>query len=160
MADFTVKGADDFLKLSKALKEAGRTELRRDLHKALRAAVRAHTPKAERELAEHLPYLKGRQKAVSHVAQVKTGRDPGITVGVRYGSKRATNARLANNEGRFRHPVFADGEKTRKEWRWVNQEVPGAKGWFDQIWQDATPEVRGALDVVMQDIADRVVKGV
>lgn len=154
----SVQGADDFIRLSKALKAAGRTQMRKDLHKALRDAVKAHTPKAEQELAKYLPYLKGRQKAVTQTAQVKTGRDPGVTVGVRFGSKRSTNARLANTKGVFRHPVYGRGNKTRKEWRWVDQPVPGAKGWFDRVWEESTPEVREQLRQVMQDIVERIVR--
>lgn len=152
MSDFEVRGADDFLRLSKALKAAGRAELRKELHKALRAAVKAHTPKAESALAEHLPYLRGRQKAVTQAVQVKTGRDPGVTVGVRFGSKRSSNARLANREGRFRHPVFGNRST------WVDQPVPGAKGWFDRVWEESAPEVRDQLEKAIQDVAEKVVR--
>lgn len=151
-----MNGANDFLRLSKALKEAGEKELRKQLHKGLRDAVKKVMPDAERKLAEHLPYLRG--KAVNQVAQVKTGRDPGVTVGVRYGSRRSTNARLANSKGVVRHPVFADGEKTRKEWAWVNQAVPGAKGWFDQTYLNAAPEIRRAIEAAMQNVIDEVAR--
>jgi hypothetical protein len=153
---FQVNGANDFLRLSKALKEAGEKELRKQLHKGLRDAVKKVMPDAEKKLAENLPYLRG--KAVNQVAQVKTGRDPGVTVGVRYGSRRSTNARLANSKGVFRHPVYADGEKTRKQWRWVDQSVPGAKGWFDQTYLNAAPEIRRAIEVVMGDLINEIVR--
>lgn len=157
MDDFSVRGADDFLRLSKALKEAGHTDLRKALHKSLRDAVKEVMPEAERKLAEELPYLK-RGKAVTQVVQVKTGRDPGVTVGMRYGSKRSTNARLANSKGVFRHPVFADGEKTRKEWHWVDQPVPGAKGWFDKTYINAAPKIRRRIEGAMSDTVERIVR--
>lgn len=156
-ADFEVKGADDFLRLSKALKAAGQTELRKELHKALRDAARKAMPEAERNLAESLPYLR-RGKAVSQVVRVRTGRDSGVTVGVAFGSKRSTNARLANARGVFRHPVFADGEKTRKEWAWVDQPVPGAKGWFDKAYTNAAPQIRREIERVLEKIADKIVR--
>lgn len=155
--DFSVTGADDFLKLSKAMKETGHTELRKALHKGLRDAVKEVMPEAERKLAEQLPYLK-RGKAVTQVVQVKTGRDPGVTVGMRYGSKRSTNARLANSKGVFRHPVFADGEKKRKEWRWVDQPVPGAEGWFDKTYINAAPKIRKQIEAVMGDLIEDIVR--
>jgi len=155
--DFTVRGAGDFMRLSKALKEAGRTDLRKQLHKGLRDAVKKVMPEAEQKLAEQLPYLK-RGKAVNQVVQVKTGRDPGVTVGMRYGSRRSTNARLANSKGVFRHPVWADGAKTRKEWRWVNQPVPGALGWFDNTYRDAAPEIRRQIEAVMGDLINDIVR--
>ncbi len=154
---FEVRGADQFLRLSKALKEAGHADLRKRLHKGLRDAVKQVMPDAERKLAEQLPYLK-RGKAVNQVAQVKTGRDPGITVGVRFGSRRSTNARLANSKGVFRHPVWADGDKTRKEWAWVNQAVPGAKGWFDKTYMEAAPDIRLQIEAVMGDVLDEIVR--
>ena len=155
--DFEVRGADDFLKLSKALKQAGETELRKKLHRGLRDAVKEVMPEADRRLAEQLPYVRGRAKAVRQVALVKTGRNPGITVGVRFGSKRSTNARLANSKGVFRHPVFADGDLTRKEWAWVDQPVPGAKGWFDKTYINAAPDVRKRIEQVMQETVDEIV---
>ena len=111
---------------------------------------------AERKLAAALPYAK-RGKAVNQVAVVRTGRDPGVTVGVRFGTHRSTNARLANSKGLIRHPVFADGELTRKEWRWVNQPVPGAQGWFDRTYQGAAPEIRRSIEAAMQDTVNRIV---
>lgn len=154
---FEVRGTDQFLRLSKALKQAGHTDLRKRLHKGLRDAVKQVMPEAEQRLAEQLPYLK-RGKSVNQVVQVKTGNDPGVTVGVRFGSRRSTNARLANTKGVFRHPVFADGEKTRKEWAWVNQSVPGAKGWFDKTYMEAAPDIRLQIEAVMGDVLDEIVR--
>ena len=157
--DFEFKGADQFLRLSKALKEAGHADLRKKLHKGMRDAVREVMPEAEPALAEQLPYLKKkRAKAVTQVAQVKTGADPGVTVGMRFGSKRSTNARLANSKGVFRHPVWADGEKTRKEWHWVNQPVPGAKGWFDKTYLNAAPHIRRRIEAVMERTLEQVIR--
>ena len=73
------------------------------------------------------------------------------------GSKRSTNARLANSKGVFRHPVFADGDLTRKEWAWVDQPVPGAKGWFDKTYINAAPDVRKRIEQVMQETVDEIV---
>lgn len=156
--DFEVRGAEEFYRLSKALKAAGHTELRKELHKGLRDAVKPIMPKAKERLGKGLPKAIS-ASAVRQVVQVKTGSDPGITVGVRYGSKRATNAQMANTQGKIRHPVFADGQKTRKQWRWVNQDVPDAKGWFDETYKTAAPEIRKALEQVVSDTVEKVVRG-
>ena len=58
----------------------------------------------------------------------------------------------------FRHPVWADGDKTRKEWAWVNQAVPGAKGWFDKTYMEAAPDIRRQLEAVMGDVLDEIVR--
>ncbi len=115
------------------------------------------TKEAEKALKDALPYPM-RGNSVSQVVQVKTGRDPGVTVGVKYGTKRSSNARMANTKGQIRHPVFADGDKARKEWRWVNQSVPNAKGWFDETYRDSAPTIRRSLEAAMESIADEVVR--
>jgi hypothetical protein len=155
--DFAVHGADQFLRLSKALKEAGQTGLRKELNKAIRDGVKPVIPKAKKRLEDGLPRAIAKS-AVQQVVQVKTGRDPGVSVAVRFGSKRASNAQLANSQGMIRHPVFADGKKTRKEWRWVNQNVPNAKGWFDDTYTAAAPDLRRAIEAAMQAVADRIVR--
>lgn len=154
--DGSVRGAEDFLALSKALKKAGHKDLRKKLHRALRDAVKEVAPEAEKTLAESLPYA-NRGKPVRQVVLVKTGKDPGITVGVRFGSKRSTNARLANSKGLIRHPVFADQDKVRKDWHWVNQAVPSAEGWFDKTYINAAPDVRKRIEQVMQETVDEIV---
>lgn len=162
--DFDVRGADDFLKLSKALKAAGEDKLRKELNKGIREGVKPVSVKAEKRLRESLPYApRGGGKAVSQTVQPRTGRDPGVRVVVRYGSKRASNAQSANSKGVIRHPVFADfdlnsGAVGRKGWRWVNQSVPSAKGWFDDTYRDAGPEVRRSIELAMQAVADEVVR--
>lgn len=155
-SSFEVRGADDFYRLSKALKQAGQKQLRKELHKGLRDGVKPVVPKARDRLRDGLP--SGMRATVQQVVQVKTGNNPGITVGVRYGSKRSTNARMANTQGVIRHPVFADAGKTRKEWRWVNQSVPDAKGWFDKTYAESAPEIRRALEVAMGRVINDIVK--
>lgn len=157
MADFQVSGADQFLKLSKALKNAGQKELRKGLHKGIRDGVKPVVPQAKKRLEAGLPSAIAKS-AVRQVIQVKTGRDPGVTVAVRFGSKRASNAALANRKGLIRHPVYADGALTRKEWTWVNQSVPGAKGWFDETYTASAPDVLKAIEAAMEQVAQRIIR--
>ena len=157
-----LRGADGFLKLSKALKQAGQTELRKQLHKGMRDAVNAYKPKAEEALQEKLPSgLKARGKVRQRV-QVKTGRDPGVSVVVPYGvtlSRGAglrsglagSNARLLNKQGRLRHPTF--GREP-----WVTQVVNGSTGWFDDVWRDSAPAVRRELERQIQSVLDDIAR--
>lgn len=162
MNDFEVKGADQFLRLSKALKAAGDTETRKALHKGLRDAVNEVKPKAAEALAEALPTaLESRGKAVKQAVQVKTGNDPGVSVVVRYGKAGrglgASNAQRVNRHGVFRHPVFPDTEKARKDWRWIDQTVAGV-GWFDKTYENAAPRMRATIQQVLEQVADDIVK--
>lgn len=157
MIDIKVQGADDFLRLSKALKAAGEKELRKGLHKGLRQAVAKHKPTVAEGLAAALPSgLSGRGANVKQAIQVKTGKNPGVTVGIRYGKAGrglgAANAKLVNASGAIRHPAFSRS-------RWVTQSV-GGSGWFDEGWRKAAPELREELVAVLEDIANQVVRKV
>lgn len=157
MIDIKVSGAQDFVRLSKALKQAGQTDLRKGLHKALKQTVDQHKETVAEALASALPSgLSARGAAVKQATQVKTGKNPGVTVGIRYGKAGrglgAANAKLVNASGSIRHPVFSRS-------RWVAQSV-GGSGWFDEGWRKAAPELRQELVAVLEDIANQVVRKV
>jgi hypothetical protein len=162
-ADFEVKGADQFYRLSKALKDAGHVEMRKFLHKSMCEAANKAKLEVAKGLAEVLPNrIADRGLNVKQLVQVKTGTDPGVTVAVRFGVKAgrglgAKNAQLANRLGKIRHPVYADGEKTRREWRWVDQSI-GAAGWFDKGWMNQAPAIRKELEAGLVQVADDVVR--
>lgn len=160
--DFTVTGAEDFLKLSKALKAAGDTELRKALHKGLRDAANKAKPKAAEALAEALPTrLAAKGKAVKQAVQVKTGNDPGVSIVMRYGKAGrgigTSNARQINRSGTFRHPVYGRPDKTRKQWYWVDQPAKG-EGWFDKTYTNEAPAIRRDLEQAMQSVVDEIVR--
>lgn len=149
--------ADDFLKFSKALKDAGRKDLRRELHKGLQDAAKELIPEAQKVLSEALPSrLAARGARTKQVAQVKTGKDPGITIGVRFGRRGAglgaSNARMLNAQGKIRHPTWGDRE------RWVNTDVPAGEGWFDETYRRGAPRVRPALDAAVDRVIDKIVR--
>lgn len=149
--DFEARGADQFLALSKALKEAGRTDLRKALNKGMRDGAKPLIPKARAEALATLPQRGGLAKLVAKEparVQTRTGRDPGVRIVV--GKKRG-GARSANR-GVIRHPVFGNRE------RWVSQPVPS--GWFDDTMRKHGPDVRPALERAIDDMARRIVRDV
>lgn len=149
--DFEVRGADQFLALSKALKHAGRTELRKELNKQMRDGAKPLIPKARAEAQSKLPQSGGFAKQVAKEpmrVQARTGRHPGVRIVV--GKKRG-GARSANR-GFIRHPVFGNREN------WVTQEVP--PDWFDGPMRGSAPEIRKALQQALEDVADKIVRGV
>lgn len=161
--DFEIRGAADFLKLSKALKDAGQTQLRKELHAQMRKAAKAAMPKTQKKLEEVLPSgLKNRAK-VRQVVRVKTGRNPGVTIAVPYGKRNrsglgASNAQKLNSQGSIRKPDWPSPDKARNEWHWSNQSISGA-GWFDQTLLDEAPELRRALEAAMNAVVDQIVRG-
>lgn len=155
-----MREADDFFRLSKALKHAGQTVLRRELNKELKEAVKPMLPLAQKAFADALPpgELQDRGGKVKQVVLVKTGRNPGVTIGIRYGKRGrglgASNARLANRTGQVRHPLYGDRN------HWYNTPVPRAQGWFDNTHAENAPLALPGIDRALQNVADQVVREV
>lgn len=151
MADASVRGADDFFRLSKALKRAGRGDLRKELNKAMKDAAKPLIEKTRAEARSSLPSRGGLAEQVAKEparVQVRTGAQTAgvrIVVGKRRGGARSTDT------GTIRHPVFGTG-------RWVTQRVDG--GWFSDTLRDSAPAVRPSLERVLQDMAQKVVNDV
>lgn len=149
MSDFEITGADQMLRLSKALKAAGRTELRKELNKGLRKATKPLIAQTRVAALATLPYRGGLAAQVAREpqrVQVKTGRDPGvrIVVGQKRGGAQAADA------GSIRHPVFGRDE-------WVEQSV--TPGWFsdtlDEQAEGVLPDLEEAVEKVMSDVVQQ-----
>ena len=150
MADFEVNGAEAFLLLSKALKNAGRTEMRKELHRGIQRAAKPLIPKARAEAKRRLPKRGGLADQVAREpmrVQVRTGRDPGVRIVV--GKKRG-GARQANR-GVIRHPVFGQDV-------WVEQKVD--PGWFDEPIAGEKPAIQRDIEKAMHEVVDQIARGV
>lgn len=159
-ADFSVTGAEDFLRLSKALKEAGRGELRKELHKTMRAAAKPLIKDARDAALAEIPHRGGLAQRISKqtfTAQVRTGVD---TAGLRITRPgKFVTSKLLNERGAFRHPVFADAEnETRRQWHWVPQQAPSALGWFDRAMTANAPKIQPDILAAMQRVVDTIVR--
>jgi hypothetical protein len=149
MSDFTIKGAEDFLRLSKALKAAGRTEMRKTLHKGMKDAVKPLVPKARASARNTLPKAGGLNKLVASASirpQVRTGRN---AYGVRVVVGNKAGAR-ATNRGLIRHPVFGNREV------WKDQKVPA--GWFDDVMEAGVPGVRADVERALARVVDDIIR--
>lgn len=148
MADFDVRGADDFLRVSKALKAAGLTDVRKELHKGIRKAARPLIPKVRAEARKRLPRSGGLAEQVAREPMriaVRTGNDPGVRVVV--GKKRG--GAQAANRGAIRHPVFGQDV-------WVEQRV--SPGWFDDPIRGSVPEIRRDIERSMRDVVNTIAR--
>lgn len=150
--DFEIRGAEKFLRLSKALKAAGEKDMRRELNKSLRDAVKPLIPKTRAAARSMLPKRGGLAESVAKApqrVQVRTGQR---TAGVRLVVARNGSAARGANKGVVRHPVFDTGV-------YVDQEVPA--GWFDKTLEKEAPTVaRKAITEALDDMADRIVREV
>jgi len=151
MNDFQTTGGEQLARLSKALRDAGRTELRKELHAGLRNAAKPLIEKTRAEALRRLPKRGGLAKAVAKAPQrlqVSTGRDPGIRIVV---GKTRSGARAAN-AGFIRHPVFGNRQV------WVDQKV--TPGWFDDPLRASIGEVRPYLEQAMENTVEQIVREV
>jgi len=150
LSDIEIRGVEDMLRLSKALKNAGRLDTRRELHKGIQKAARPLIPAARAAALTTLPQRGGLAGKVARApmrVQVRTGRDPGVRIVV---GKDRSGARAANH-GLIRHPVFGHRD------RWVDQRVPA--DWFDGAMRRNAPAVRPEIARAMDRVVDKIVRG-
>ena len=62
------------------------------------------------------------------------------------------------DKGHVRHPVFGKGAQTRKEWTWVDQQVPNAAGFWSRTLMMAGPQVTAELVVLMKATAEEIAR--
>lgn len=145
----SVRGADDFLAVSKRLKQLGETGLRKELHRAMGQAAKPLIPKVKEAARRDLPKAGGLNERIArkpYRAQTRTGAK---TAGVRIvGTK--VDPRI--NQGRIAHPVFGRPSST------VVQQVPEARGYFDETLAKEGPAVRDELLAVIRDYTIRTLR--
>lgn len=145
-----VQGAEALLVVSKRLKAAGETGLRKEFHKGLQQAAKPLIPLVRAAALADLPKhgkLNVRIARKPYRAQVRTGAK---TAGVRIvGTK--VDPRI-NAQGRVAHPVFGRPKST------VVQQVPAAKGYFDETIRDQAPRIRNDITDVLAEFARRMMR--
>lgn len=148
------RGAEDFYKLSKALKAAGRTDLRKYLHMRMLAPANAVIPKVKAAARSQLPAEGGLNALVAGRrirARVRTGE---ATAGVSIVSPRQGSSSASTNRGYVRHPVPKDHDV------WVRQELPRAAGWFDDTIEADAPAIRRGVERGISDTLDHIARQV
>ena len=150
MTEFSVSGAEHFYALSKALKAAGRSDLRKELNAELRKVGRPLIAKTRAAALDKLPSRGGFAAQVAKEpqrVQVRTGQD---TAGMRIVVGKRRGGAQAANRGTIRHPVFGRSQ-------FVDQQVE--PGWFDQtLEKEAPPVAREAVEHALESIAEKVVR--
>jgi hypothetical protein len=150
VAELSTRGGDAFLRLSKRMKAAGQTELRKELHRAMRNAAKPLIPQVREAARGSLPKRGGLNERIArkpYRAQVRTGAK---TAGVRIaGSK--VDPRI--NQGRVWHPVFG------RRLPIPPQQVPAARGYFDDTLRGSGPAVRNELRRTLVSFAEQIAAG-
>ena len=146
--DFTVTGADDFLRLSKSLKAAGNGELRKELNKSLRNAAKPIIKATRAAALSRLPSRGGLAGIVAKEPQRVQVRTGTATAGVRIVVGKNKGAARAADAGVIRHPVFGRDV-------FVTQAVP--PGWFSETAQEQAGVVRDELKNALEEVKRKAV---
>lgn len=149
-ADFQVTGADQFLRLSKALKAAGRKELRNKLNQGMRTGAKPLIPLMKQAALDELPSRGGLNREVAK-RPVRAVTRTGATAGVKIVMAKT---QPGYNEGVIRRPVF---EREGKPTAWVTQRI-GPGHWFDETATENLDKVLPALEKAMNDVLEEIVQ--
>lgn len=161
-----VSGGDQFRRLAVRMKQAGRTDLLRELRKELRNAGRPTVNDVQRAYRT-LPDI-----SVAHRsgAQARATVAKAVRVELRSSATAARVRVLVDAKrlpedmrplpkvweaGRWRHPVFASGDQTRSQWRWVEQQSQPAAV-FRRTCTSHAPAFRAAVLRAMDQIRFRL----
>jgi hypothetical protein len=143
--DLRITGGEELGDLSRALKAAGATGLRRELYRGINRATKPLKAKAQKAAAAELPQSGGLAALVARTkfsTRTRAGGDPGVTI-------MAKGTALATDKGYVSHPVFGNRDA------WVRQPVQGA-GWFSNTMRESASDVRKEILEAMEDVADQI----
>ena len=156
----SIHGTLEFAELSKRLKEAGETGLRRQLYRAI--------DKSAQDLAEevqstgHLkPYMPDRYAAVLSAdlkvrVLKRSGREPQVSL-IAEGRDHRRKVVQLNDRGILVHPVFARG--LRRQWTWRPQFSHVRQGFFSEPVERSAPQIRERISEAMQETARQITRG-
>jgi len=144
-----VTGADKLERLSKALREADAKDLKKELGKGLRRAVKPMRDTFKAGALGFLPFRGGLAEEVADGMRFKTKiRTGGKSVGVRIVASLPGHDLSAMNRGRLRHPVYGNRRN------WVNQQI--RPNWWDDSGLVAAPAVRAELVKAIDEVAAKL----
>jgi hypothetical protein len=144
----SLRGSEQLLRVSRALKDAGETGLRKQFHKTIGAAAKSAIPAIRQSARDKAPRKGGLNERLAknpYRTQVRTGV---TTAGVRIvGTK--VDPRI-NSQGRIQHPVFGRGT--------VVQFDPKLKGYFDEPLEKLGPQVQKDVVNAMTEFTRAVLR--
>lgn len=160
-ADFQVTGADQFLRLSKALKAAGRKEMRKTLNAGMRNGAKPLIPLMKQAALDELPSGGGLNKTVAKRpvrAVTRTGASAGVKIIM-------AKTQPGYNVGVIRHPVHEGDKAGRKGAKergdkptpWVTQRI-GPGHWFDETATENLHKVLPALERAIEDALQEIIQ--
>lgn len=143
----TIRGAEDFGRLARDLKQAGRQDLRKELFRALNSSTKPARRAALDGLEDYLPdnYAAELRPGLSISATGRRGKNPSVRI--RAKGRRRNRLIGPLNRGRLRHPLFGHSP-------WFDQQVK--PGWWNDPMQRQADDVRRALVAAMREVASKI----
>lgn len=149
MTRVEIRGAEQFDRLARRLREAGDKDLRRELYAALNRSTKPVRGQVKANARAILPQRGGAARLVAR-SSVTTRGKAGKHPSVRIVAKNGINL-YAVNRGILRHPLFG----RRKHW----YTTPVQPGWFTDPIERAKPHIQRELIEAMHDIAVKITRG-
>ncbi len=145
--------AHDLSQLARELRQAGETELRRELLDAIKHAAEPIPGEIRANLKPHLPdrYAETLDQDLTIGVEVRTGRnDPRVTIRAR--PRRVKRRRLKRlDDGVLEHPLWGDRQ------HWYTQ--PVEPRFFTGPCEDSAPRVRDEIEAALDNLKDRIYRG-
>lgn len=140
-ADIEIQGVEKLTRLSRALKEAGDKDLRRELSRSIQRATKPMKAAVASAVLDQMPSRNGLNRRLAKrklSTRARAGRDPGV---------RIVGKDLGQLErGVVRHPVFGNKRV------WVNQKV--RSGVISGALERSAPTAREEIERAVDRIAD------
>lgn len=148
--EIRITGSEEFTALARKLREAGRTDLRRELYKGINRAVKPLTADVKKAPPKYLPSGYAAEFGLKvKTSKRSTGRGAGVRLIGSAFTPRGRPRELARvNRGQLRHMLFGDPGF------WYPQAVK-PRFWDEPLEKDA-PKVRKELLRVLRDIARKI----
>jgi hypothetical protein len=141
-------GARELEQMSRQLQTLA-VEMQREVESAMADELEALQPKLRRSAMDTLPTRGGLDRKIAASAMKVTKLGGMVTL------RAISRANIRNmNKGFLFHPVFARGDRSRSQWKWVRQTV--RPGWFEQPTQQSEARLRRAIDQAMRRAIRRV----
>lgn len=146
------QGAEDYARLARALKAAGRKDLQRELGRAVREGGKVVRGEGRVVAVEWLPSRGGlgpRTARAAYRTRMRAGRSPSVTV-VASLRKQDGGGKVdlrAMDRGRLRHPVFGRG-------RWVTQQI--RPGWWSEVGLRSGRKARRLVEAGMDRVRQQL----
>jgi hypothetical protein len=139
-----ITGADQLVRLSKALKEAGAKDLQRELSKAINTAMKP----VKADLQRSAGSLPNRGGLAARVAKTK------------YSTRRNKNGLKLVGKGDLSLYHLDQGQvrHRRKDGGWTIQDIK--PGWWTDVTDAAAPEVRKEILEAMDEVAKKIDRAV